>query len=418
MAILDTGRAIQSVSELLRDQINTRLGRIFGEGNGIVDMVRIGRPQPPAGNITEEFKKKINIFLYEAKFDPTLRNTALAEGEQPPLWLVLKYIMTAFDDNGFTDTVEAHGYLGEGIRAFQELAYLPLTQSSAIALGDNPQALKITFDEVSSDLLSKLMQGPDEIYRFSMAFQVRPVMIRTQEIPSHSLLVGVDYTSTPASPIEESPHGVEIDVIPTLGHEITKLNPVMAEPGDILEIRGNALDQSDLTVQYGPVELAATFQQPDKLRCTIDGIIPNGEVISAGSHPVSVYRTLPDGRRRSSNLLIGNLLPILDEADSGGLVYSQPGDTDSPIEGFIDITGTLLGTAKDYVIASLYKEGEVIQALDKFRDEDIDPPPAFPQTKRRLIIVKKDGVPSGSYRLIYRVDGQQAKNSPIVELIP
>jgi hypothetical protein len=45
------------------------------------------------------------------------------------------------------------------------------------ALQDNPEPLKLSFDETTAELISKIMAGTDERYRLSMAFQVRPVMI-------------------------------------------------------------------------------------------------------------------------------------------------------------------------------------------------------------------------------------------------
>jgi hypothetical protein len=52
-----------------------------------------------------------------------------------------------------------------------------LSANSIVALNDSPDMLKITFEGASTELLSKLMQGGDEKYRCSVAFQVRPVMM-------------------------------------------------------------------------------------------------------------------------------------------------------------------------------------------------------------------------------------------------
>ncbi len=181
MALAETGKAIGKVTQLLNDHLQNRTN---------ID-VTVGKPEDAAKR-----KNTFNLFLYEALFDASLKNVTLDEGKPPPLWLVLKYLLTSFDKEGDSDSKEAHELLGEGIRVLQELSYLPLSTDTKIrsALEDNPEPLKITFDEVSSELLSKLMQGSDETYRFSIGFQVRPVMIATAEPPSYSLLVGVDYT--------------------------------------------------------------------------------------------------------------------------------------------------------------------------------------------------------------------------------
>ena len=82
--------------------------------------------------------------------------------------------------------------------ALHELSFLRLDPLVApdvrLALENNPEPLKLTFDESSAELLSKIMQGTDERYRLSVAFQVRPVMIVPGSRRASSLLVGVDYT--------------------------------------------------------------------------------------------------------------------------------------------------------------------------------------------------------------------------------
>jgi len=216
MALADTGKAIGKVTELLRQHLEHKTGKIG------ID-VTVGRPEPST-NSNSSAKPRLNLFLYEALFDPTMKNIALDEGQSPPLWLVLKYLITAFDDDGKSDTGPAHENLGEGLRALQELSFLPLSSivlpaDIAAALGDNPEVLKITFDEAPSELLSKLMQGTDEKYRFSMSFQVRPVMIAAGVAPAYSLLVGVDYTESPPEEIGEA--GIQIPVVPSLGPNIT-----------------------------------------------------------------------------------------------------------------------------------------------------------------------------------------------------
>jgi hypothetical protein len=193
MALTNTGRAIGKITALLCEQLNARTGLT----------VVPGRPEPKQDDAVGE---RLNIFLYEASFDPLLKNTPLADGHPVPLWLVLKYLLTAFDKDGDSDSIQAHEDMGQGLRALQEIAFLHLDDIEFVdpeipgALQDNPEMLKITFDDASSELLARVMQGSEEKYRFSMAFQVRPVMIASDDLPSYALLVGVDYTQTPDSP--------------------------------------------------------------------------------------------------------------------------------------------------------------------------------------------------------------------------
>src|SRR5215213_9456183 len=155
MALADTGKAISAVTDAVRDRLDKR--------SGIA--VTVGRPEQDQG------VKRLNLFLYEIVFDASMKNISLDEGQPPPLWLVLKYLLTAYDTTGESNSIEAHEFLGTGVRALQSLNFLAtdtlLNTDYIKALDTNPEELKITFDETPSDLVSKIMQGggDNEAYR-------------------------------------------------------------------------------------------------------------------------------------------------------------------------------------------------------------------------------------------------------------
>ena len=410
MALADTGQAIGAVSQLLRDRL---LGRLAGT----VGNVRIGKPEMVGDGITNP---RLNLFLYEIQLDPNLRNRSLDPGQPTPLWLVLKYLLTAFDENGDSDSFQAHQYLGEGMRVLQEFSFLPLSSLAADlfqALNPNPEALKITFDPTSSELISQLMQGPDEKYRCSIGFEVRPVMIATGEPSSYSLLVGIDYFNETV--IGED--GVQLLILPAMEPKIdailpTKITPPLSTETAFLTIRGSNLAISDLKVRFGAVELEIVAQSPDILKCELNENLRNGNVISAGSHPVCVVQELPDGKERSSNLLVANLLPVLTN------VGFTP-DPNPEIFGTLDLEGFLLGTRRDDVFVALYRAvptdptdptsptRRIVKLFDRF--EEIVP---TPDSQTRLRVQMTEAIASGDYRVILRVNGQQAKNSPEVTI--
>lgn len=414
MALAGTGKAIKGVTDLLKTHLEERLQVLDNINNFNVTIGRPGESRTVPG---------LNLFLYEALFDASLKNVSLAEGQQPPLWLVLKYLLTPFGSTGLnvgtqfdSDNLEALECLGEGIRTLQELNYLEIRTSVADELQDNPEPLKITFNEASSELLSRLMQGSEDKYRFSMAFEVRPVMIATGEPPSNSLLVGIDYTRVPGVELTEQEKGVHIDVIPAVGPAISSVSPGKFEVDEAVTVYGTNLDQAGLSVSLGPVELGAVAQQPGKLQFNVNGTIAGGEAISAGSHPLKVIKTLSFGRIRSSNLLVAHLLPTLAAAvvDANTLA-----STDHPfltgqevVTGDITLTGTLLGTDKDDIIVSFYREGKVTGII-----EVSAAPPATPsQTQLVVHISAEHKIQEGIYNLVLLVNGQQARRSPRVEL--
>jgi hypothetical protein len=402
MALVDTGKAIGAVANLLI----ARLGKVAG--------VSVGRPEQARNG------PRLNLFLYESGFDATLRNYPLDEGQPPPLWLVLKFLMTAFDAANESDSPEALEVLGQGLAALQQNSYLRFAGEGiniVAPLADNPEDLKITFDTADSDLLSKVMQGTDEKYRYSVGFQVRPVMIAAAEPASYSLLVGINYNMVPPGIIGEG--GIKLSVIPSLGPVISTIEPSKFEVGAVVTIKGTDLHLSGLSVSLGQIDLPVVSQTTDTLTFEIVSAVANGNDISPGSYAVAVVQTLPTGKRRPSNVLVGNLLPTLNTAVIAGAVLV---DSLDPLKRFatINLTGVLLGKRDDDCFLALYRDGETLRLLDNFTDEatPAPPPPVPAQSAKSLEMVSEESVPVGDYRVIYRVNGQQARSSPVISLTP
>ncbi len=404
MSLNDTSHAIGAVTQALKDHLQTH------PGVSVAD-VTVGRPEQPSAGTNPRF----NLFLYDLMFDGSMRNLPLDEGQPYPLWLKLKYLLTAFDKSGETDSIGAHEIMGEGLKALQELSYIPLSGLSANtlkSLNNNPESLKITFDDSNLDLILKLMQGYEEKYRFSLSFQVSPVMITTADPASYSLLVGVDYTKTPNKKIGEE--GINIPVIPSMGPVLTKVLPQKFEVNDTITIFGEDLNLFGLTITLGNVELQIMNNNVGKLECKIDGSIANGNLISAGSQIIAASVAVKGGKKIKSNLIVGDLLPTLISANPNSLAKNA----DLLIFGNIDLTGILLGTPDDEVFLALYREGKTIKVLDEFiiTPSPPAPPGASLQTQIRFTIKSMDAVLPGDYLLIFRVNGVQAKNSPKITL--
>ena len=415
MALADSGKAIGAVTRLLVSQLQARMdakGITFpGAGGDVV--VGEGRPEPPADE-EMPYVRRLNLFLYEVVFDSAMKNVTTDDGRPAPLWLVLKYLMTAFDDEMDSDSAKAQEILGEAVASLQEMCHISPDESPdskvVAALGDNPEPLKITFDATPSDLLSRVMQGSDEKYRLSVGFQVRPVMITTGQPPAHSLLVGVDYTAEPSAVVGEE--AVQIPVLPSMGPATTQVVPSKVEVGDELTIVGTDLGLSGLAVQFGGVELPVTSQRPDRLTCQVPASLGDGDLMSAGSHSLRVVQTLSTGRIRPSNLLVESLLPTLGSPVTVGTVtlHEELSDGTRMVYGDLTVAGTLLGTSDDDVSLSLYRDGAVVRAFDDFAHTP-------DQKTLTLNMTSGQSVPEGTYRVILRVNGQQAKSSPEVQLV-
>lgn len=396
--------AIGAVTRLLADHLNRRTNH----------NINTGRPEDSASVQAPT----LNLFLYEVVFDPSLRNHPLVEGQKPPLWLTLRYLLTGFDDGGSSDSPEAHEVLGEGISALQEIAMFGLDDSALMLPGvpapleDNPEPLKLTFDECTPDLLNKILQASDDEYRVSVAFQVRPVMIVPPERPSFNLLVGVDYTTTPVS-LSGSPVG--LDVLASLGPRLHTVQPGSFQIGDEFEIRGEDLHLSDLECRLGPVTLGITRQRPDRLGVRVEAGLEGGTLISAGEHPLVLRQFLPGSRRyRASNLLSGRLLPTVTGATTGAVVE----DGDHFVETTVTVTGFLLGRNEDAILAALYRNGQATHLFDVVKPSPGPGDPPDNQQQFSFLIPLAARVLRGTYQLIVLVNSQQARRSPLLVLEP
>jgi hypothetical protein len=410
MALADTSKAIGAVTETLKSRIAT-----FSQ----IPDVSIGRPDENK-TMSGTGGARINLFLYEIHLDEHLKNTPLNEGDKPPLWLVLKYLVTAFHGNDSSNNVDAHKHLGAAMRAIATDGLVKLdglTGDPFKALSPNPEELHVTFDDAPSDLLAKLMQGTDEQLRISFCFQVRPVMIAAAEPGNYSLLVGVNYTDPPKL---TDPY-VGLDVIPSMGARIDEISPVGFEVNDVqpeeVTIYGTDLNLSGLSVMLGPVELPVTMQRPDELRFRIDPAIIAASGISAGSYPITVVQALPGtGKTRKSNSVIGNLVPTLSTAAAipVTVIHHPPPGPDTAF-GTIGLAGKMLGGNDDDTVLALFRNGVVHRMFDEFVPIPSSPPPG--QLSRVLVMPASGDVEVGTYRVILMVNGQQAPQSPEIDLV-
>ena len=368
MPLAESIHAVGRVSELLRTRLHN------GTGGTTVE---VGRPEAAASGTGP----KLNLFLYHVELDGHLRNHPLDEGQPVPLWLVLRYLLTAYDTDCDSNSADAHDLLGQGMLVLHELNFLH--PSTYPELAENPETLKITFDEADAELLSKLMQGTEDQFRLSVAFGVRPVMIAPSELPLYAL---------PVKTVGPQDEGVV--VLPTLGPRIERLDPERFEVDQVLTVYGQDLGSHIDDVCIGltclPVEAAGS----GNVRTTI----PTGFPLSPGSYVVSVRRRLPSGRHISSDGLLGHLMPTLSSATPSGLTT-----TAGNVHGDLILSGDRLGGPHDDIFVAFYRDGSVVLMLDT--------PVSASQTSVTVRVLAGSAIPAGRYHIILRVNGQQAPNA-------
>jgi hypothetical protein len=380
MSLLDSQEAIGAVSDLLRSRLAARLN---------IPNVLVGRPETAANGANG---RKLNLFLYRIGFDAHMRNEPLDRGQEPPLWVVLHYLITAFDDAKESDSIEAHRLLGRGLAALQEMNVL---RPSAAALARNPEALKISFDEADVELLSKLMQGSDESYRISAAFQVRPVMIAPDQPAAYAPLVKT--VGPPVAP--GATVGTGVEVLPSLGPRLAAIAPERFVAPATITLTGLDLAGVD-QLQLGPLTLPAALSPAGEATATV----PAAAALSAGAYPVTVSRLLASGHRLTSNALLAHLLPRLLTAAPGAL--SPVSAADPRLTGPLTLTGERLGGPDDSVFVAFYRNGALALMLEAAGT------PA--QTTLTVAVTAARPLAPGSYLVILRVNGEQADDAPTV----
>lgn len=377
MPLASTREAIGAVTELIRSRLSTRLNNLN---------VTVGRPEAAA----HDGGRKLNLFLYRIGMDGHLKNVSLDEGQPAPLWLTLHYLLTGYDQGNDTDSADAHRLLSRGLAALHELNFLHPAATDT-ALTPNPEPLKITFDEADVELLSKVMQGTDERYRVSAAFQVRPVLVVPEAEPAFAPLVLT--VGPPTAP--------GVAVLPTVGARVEAIEPERFEAGQEIRLTGLDLSGSE-EIWIGPTAFGVTASPEGELRTRV----PLDTALDAGAHPVRAARVLPSGRRFFSSAVLGRLAPTVAAVTVATPLTAVIVNGQTRLHGSLTVSGRRLGGPQDAVFVGFYRDGAVALVIEATGIAS--------QTSLPVTVPSAQALPPGEYRLILRVNGEQAANSPAI----
>ncbi|MFW9918571.1 MAG: Pvc16 family protein [Candidatus Thorarchaeota archaeon] len=397
MSLKESSKAIGAITKFL-----------VGILDGVTELdVVLGFPRT-------EPESNLYLLLYEIVFDSGLKNVPLDKNQSPPIWLVLKYVLTAYD--GRAD-YKAYYDLGNAIRTLQNINYIDPSRirdtEIADALRNNPEPLKITFDEASLEVISKMLGSVDEKYQCSICFQVRPVLITQEEPPSFSLLVGINYEDEKIIGIEGIKIGAAQMRVPSID-SITEIIPPPVADSIRLEILGSNLDLENLVPKIGsslmPEILIASNANRMQIELSHQTII---EKFSAGSFPFTIVQNIGTAEspriRCMSNVRILHILPIVIDAS----------DNELTIPNNLSISGRLLGKPDDSVLVSFYategrRSGEVVAMYDNFQEGD------YSSTQETILLkLNRDtGLSAGTYRILVRINSEQAHTSPKIIFKP
>jgi len=269
---------------------------------------------------------QINLFLYQILPNASWRNmdipTQVKSGElgNPPLALNLYYLLTAFGRADDATQAFGHELLGKAmsilydnsILSAQEIQNATAAALSRSDLDRQVERVRITLQPLSVDDISKLWTGFATQYRLSVAYEVRVMLIESNQPVSTPLPVltrGPSDSGILAQANLVPPYPAISAVTPPNQQTAVRL-------GDVLNITGTNLDGTNLGVQFNhplwtsPVEVA-----PDagSTATSMSVTIPNQPSNwPAGFYTVMVLVQKPsETYRRSTNQLAVALAPSM-----------------------------------------------------------------------------------------------------------
>lgn len=174
--------AVAAVTATLRNLLIRRLGTELPNQDALTTKPLDKARDPNAST------SQVNIFLYHIAYDAAWLNMNMpnqlrpTEPGNPPLPLVLYYLITAYGDNG-SQELGSQKLLGIAMQALHDHPVLGADEiNDALAgndLGNQIERVRITPQPMSVDEMSKLWTTFQTNYRVSVAYQVAVVLIES-----------------------------------------------------------------------------------------------------------------------------------------------------------------------------------------------------------------------------------------------
>jgi len=259
---------------------------------------------------------QINLFLYRTSIDAAWRNqdpAALHPGEngQPPLPLVLSYLITGYGEND--DEILAHRLLGIAMSVLNDrplLSRKEIQQALAPAAGSDlenqVERVRITPHPPPQDEISRMWATFGTGYRLSAGYEAAVVLI--------------DNTQPSAAPMPVLQRGSG-DVGPVIGQafvpEIESVVPpsrqAAARPGDTVTLLGRQLDTvTNIELTHVRLGQTSTISPSARTAASLTVQLPDPPTLPAGAVMVAAQFDAGIGAPVVSNALPVALAPVID----------------------------------------------------------------------------------------------------------
>lgn len=304
---MSSPEAIAAVTATLRNLIESAISTEY-PGSSIttkpLDKARAGTETP----------NQINLFLYRTEINGAWRNMDMPrqvrpnETGQPPMALVLYYLVTAYGEND--DDTAGHRLLGRAMSVLHDHPLLGADEIQAAlpgtdtGLAEQVERVRITPEPLCVDGISKLWSAFQSQYRISAAYQASVVLIESTRATKAPLPV---LTRGPA----DEGVAAQADLTPPFP-TLESVEPPNAQPaallGDLLVLEGHHLGGDNVAVRFmnsrltGFIEVAPqpgrtdrriTVQIPDQPASWVAGFYTVAALISRTGEPDRLTNEAP-----------------------------------------------------------------------------------------------------------------------------
>jgi hypothetical protein len=328
---MSNAKAIAAVTATLQAILGTEIASDPDLNDTTVTALPLDKAR---GTITSN---QLNLFLYQVLPNGAWRNvdmpTSTRPGERgyPPLALDLHYLITAFGRENDTSQPFDHHILGKAMSVLYDHALLGPDEIRIAFPGSDvenqPDRVRITFQPLSLEDISKLWMGFATQYRVSIGYDVSVTLIESAQATTTALPVLARARGDKgwtAQPNLQSP-------LPNLtGIQLPK-QQTSAKLGDLLTVNGANLDGTDVVAQFNHPRLAkanTVALGPNTVPSQVKVQIPN----SAAAWPAGFYsvglqvQKTGENFHRTTNQLALSLAPTVTvappHAPAGTVTYT------------------------------------------------------------------------------------------------
>lgn len=345
---------------------------------------------------------QLNLFLYQIGANAAWRNRDMPmrvqpnETGMPPMPLNLYYMITAYGKGD--EDILGHRLLGAAMSILHDHPVLSSADIKAAMidplitaidpdleqsdLADQVERVRITWQPLSLEELSKLWGGFQTAYHLSAAYEASVVLLesrRASKTPLPILTRGDKDAGISAM-------GSVLSPFPELDGIVYQANQSSARPGETVRLVGSKLLGAVVQAAFRHPRVAAAFVRNPEAGNTdtqLDVKIPNDPAAPAGNYTVAVTVTPAAGQPRATQEIPFALSPVI--------------DTITPGAPAVDGSVTITVKCRPNILPS---QSAALLVAD--REITADPHPTATDT---LTFVLTAPVQSGTHAVRLRVDG-------------